>query len=314
MSDKNPEFIWFNGAIVPWQQANVHVWSELAIRGASVFEGIRVFWHESEQRYYILDLEAHLRRLFQSASLLKFPTYSSVAEVRDASFALLHALNRREHAYLRPTLYIEFGRYGFKAAQTQMGLHIAAFPSPHPPELFTGIRCCVSSWQRTSELSISPRIKAGGAYLALRLPRIEAAERGLDEAILLNERGTVAEASGGTVFVLRDGQVVTPPITAGILESITRKRVIELLRQEFGMETVEREVNRTELYTADEVFICGTLCEIQAVIDIDGYVLSNGKPGPITERCRDRYIAICESGAKAPNGWLASASSQEGMR
>lgn len=304
MKESTPELIWFNGTLVPWEQARVHVWSELAIRGTNVFEGIRAYWNAEEDRYYILDLDAHLRRLFQSARLLKFPSYSSSAEMRDAIFLLLRTLNFREHAYVRPTLYIELGRYGFKSEQTTVGAHIAAFPIPHAPELFTGIRCCVSSWRRFGELHLSPRIKAGGAYLGLRLVRIEAAERGLDEAILLNDSGTVAEASGAAVFIVREGRIATPPISAGILESFTRRNVLGLLRNELEMEATEREITRTELYTADEVFLCGTLCEIQPVVEIDGYAIGDGQPGPITERCRDRYLEICEGGVAAPAGWL----------
>jgi branched-chain amino acid aminotransferase len=304
MKDETPPLIWFNGSIVPWDQARVHVWTELAIRGASVFEGIRAYWTPKERRHYLLDLEDHLHRLFESAKLLKFPSHVSIDEMSMAIFSLLHSLNFCEHAYVRPTLYIEFGRYGFRPEQTTMGAHIAAFPIPHAPEMLAGIRCCISSWRRTSELSLSPRIKAGGAYLGLRLPRIEAAERELDEVILLNEHDTVAEASGGAVFIVRKGQIATPPLNAGLLESITRRRVMGLLRDEFDLQTIEREINRTELYTADEVLMCGTLCEILPIVEIDGYSIGNGQPGPITTRCRDRYLEICESGANAPEGWL----------
>ena len=311
MKEYTPELIWFNGSLVPWEQASVHVWSEVAIRGANVFEGIRAYWHAEGGRYYVLDLDAHLCRLFQSAKLLKFPSYSSGAELRDAIFLLLRTLDFHEHAYVRPTLYIELGRYGFKSEQTTMGAHIAAFPIPHAPEIFTGIRCCVSSWRRFGELNLSPRIKAGGAYLGLRLARIEAAERGLDEAILLNDGGTIAEASGAAIFIVREGRIATPPVSAGILESFTRKNVLGLLRNELGVEAIEREITRTELYTADEVFLCGTLCEIQPVIEIDGYAVGGGRPGPITELCRDRYLEICESGAAAPAGWLTPVPDQD---
>ncbi len=304
MSDYTPKLIWFNGSIVPWEEATVQVWSELAIRGSSIFEGIQAYWQAEEGRYYLLDLDAHLRRFFHSAKLLRFPCHLSGEEIRKAIFSLLPALDYREHAHVRPTLYIDAGRYGYRPEDTKMGIHIAAFPLPRSPKLFTGIRCCVSSWRRIGDLGLSPRIKAGGSYLAMRLPRIEASERGLDEVILLNEHDTVSEASGATIFIIRDGCALTPPFSANILESVTRKRVLRLLSTELNVEAIEREITRTELYTADEVFLCGTLCEILPVVEIDGYTIGTGEPGLITVRCRDRYIQICESGATAPAGWL----------
>lgn len=299
-----PELIWFNGALVPWEDAKVHVWSELAIRGASVFEGIRAFWNPEEQRYYVLDLESHMRRLNESAHLLKFPITTNLYTSLQAISSLLTALDLREHAYIRPTLYIDHGRYGSRPEETLSGMHIAAFPSPHSDALYRGIRCAVSSWRRSSELNLSPRIKAGGSYMAFRLPFIEARERGFDDVILLNDRNTVAESSGAAVFIVKDSIVTTPPLSSGILESITRRRIINLLRNEFFIDVQEREIVRTELYTADEVFLCGTLCEVQPVVGIDGYLPGNGTPGPLTTRCRDYYIEICESGAAAPSGWL----------
>lgn len=299
-----PDLIWFNGSLVPWEDAKVHVWSELALRGASVFEGIRAFWNPEEQRYYVLDLESHIRRLNESARLLKFPITTNFHAMLQAISSLLTALDLREHVYIRPTLYIDHGRYGSRPEEMLSGMHIAAFPSPHSDALYRGIRCTVSSWRHSSELNLSPHIKASGSYMAFRLPFIEARERGFDDVILLNNRDTVSESSEAAVFVVKGSIVATPPFSAGILESITRRRIISLLRDEFFMEVQEREIVRTELYTADEVFLCGTLCEVQPVVGIDGYLPGDGMPGPLTTHCRDYYIEICESGASAPSGWL----------
>jgi branched-chain amino acid aminotransferase len=301
---EKPELAWFNGRVVPWHEARVHVWSELAIRGTNVFEGLRAYWNEREERYYLLSLDPHLRRLYQSGRLLRFPPHLSVEVFRRAIFDLLTALDLREHAYVRPTIYIEEGRYGFEPGEIDMGAYVVAFPTPRPAQTLRGARCCVSSWRRSGELVFSPRIKAGAAYQAFRLPLIEAHERGFDDAILLNADDKVAEASGAAVFIIRDGTIITPPVTAGILESISRRNVIELLRAEHGKTVVEREIDRTELYIADEIFMCGTLCEIQPVIAVDGYTIGDGTPGPLTTVYRDRYFQICESGAEAPYGWL----------
>lgn len=304
MADQRPPFIWFNGEVVPWEKAKVHVWSEVALRGASVFEGIRAYWQSEEERYYCLALEEHFRRLFQSAFILRFPVHLTTADLTQGIKELLYALDLREHAYIRPTLYLDEGAYGYEVGKVSMGSYIGAFAVPHSPKVFTGIRCCVSSWRRASDLSLPPRVKSGAAYQGFRLPRIEAEIHGYDEVILLNAKDTVAETSGATIFIVRDGCAITPPSQAGNLESITRKKVTELLTSEFGILVLEREIDRTELYIADEIFTCGTLSTIQPVIEIDGLKISDGNVGPITSRCRDRYFNICESGKEAPSGWL----------
>jgi len=303
MKEEQPNVLWFNGSIVPWEEATVHVWSELAIRGASVFDGLRAFWSEERQTYALFALDEHLERLFQSARLLRFPPYGSVDELKRAIAELLQTLDYRAHTYIRPTLFIQEGRYGFSADDTVMGAYIVAFPVGHPAAMQRGIRCCVSSWRRSSELSFSPRIKAGANYLGLRLPKVEALERGYDDVILLNDRDTVAEGSGAALFLIRNGRAYTPPVNAGILESITREKVMALLR-ESGIETIERDIVRTELYTADELFMCGTLCEIQPVVEVDGYVLGDGQPGPVSCAVRDRYLAIVDQHDRVPTGWL----------
>ncbi|MES1048996.1 branched-chain-amino-acid transaminase [Bacillus thuringiensis] len=300
-----PDYMWFNGKVVPWKDASVHIWSEVVIRGASVFEGIRAYWNEETETYNILGLDEHIKRLFQSAKLLKFPEHMSESEIKNAIYELLYKLDYREHTLIRPTLYIAEGRYGYKAEDTKVGDYIVAFPVPHPDKMFEGIKCCVSTWRRANELDLSPRIKAGASYSAFRLPRIEAMEQGKDDVILLNNRDTVAEASGATIFIIKDGKVHTPSVASSILESITRKKLMEMFEREFNMEVIEREVLRTELYTADEVFICGTLCEIQPVIEIDNYVVGNGEIGYITNKLIRRFLDITDKGINVPDNWLS---------
>lgn len=306
MSEERPAVIWFNGKVVPWADAKVHVWSELAVRGASVFDGIRAFWAREEGSYYALALEEHVRRLFQSAKILRFPTKWTEDRICQGIFELVSVIGTGEPLFLRPTLFIEEGRYGFRDDDTVTGAYIVGFPLPRAEKVFTGIRCCVSSWRRANDMSIPPRVKAGAFYQGYRLSRVEAMERGYDDVIFMNDKNYVAETSNAALFIVRDGAVFTPPVTADILESVTRRRAIDLLRHEFHLPTEEREVNRTELYIADEVFSCGTLTEIQPVIEVDGLPVGDGRPGPVTARLRERYFAICESGAAAPTGWLTA--------
>lgn len=306
MTETKPSHLWFNGAVVPWSEGKVHVWSELAIRGASVFEGIRLYWHERSRRHYALALDEHLERLFRSAHLLRLPTTMTTDSLEQAIWDLVAALDEPDHLYLRPTLYLEEGRYGFRADEVVTGTYVTGFPVPRA-DRDAGVRVLVSSWRRMPDNVLPPRIKAGGAYLAFRFPLIEARTRGFDDAILLNERDKVAEATGTAVVILRRGRAVTPPVTAGVLESITLSRVLRLLSDDLGIPVEEREVDRSELYDADEMFLCGTLAEIQPVLAVDDIELSGGQPGMVTKTLADLYGSTCLAGPDAPPGWLRAA-------
>lgn len=301
-----PEYLWFNGKLTKWPNAKVHIWSEVAKRGANVFDGIRAFWLAESATYNLLGVDEHLARLYESAALLQIPVPYRVSELKEGIMELVKALDFREHLWVRPTIYIDAGRYGYDPESTETGAYIVAFPVGHSDTMDRGITCCVSSWRRSQENSMSPRIKAGSSYMTFRLPRIEAQRLGYDEALLLNERGTVAEASGASVFVIKSGVAYTPPLYSDILESLTRTYVMQLLEQ-MGVRVVEREIARTELYVADEIFLCGTLSEIQPVAQVDFYPLKS-QVGPITSQLINRYLAICDKGESIPEGWMTGVS------
>lgn len=300
---RSPDHMWLNGKVVDWANAQVHVWSEAATRGASVFEGIRGYWHEPTGSYYALSYQQHLRRLYQSAKLLRFPSTVGPDELSAGMAQLLRQLDYREHAYLRPTLYLDDSHgQGAGAIEVSTGAYVVCFRMPRPAQR-DGIRCGVSSWRRPGDLTLSPRIKSGAGFLALRLPRIEAAERGFDDMIMLNEHGTVAEATGANVFVVREGTTITPPVTVGLLEGVTRARLLRLL-PELGVPVLERELGRSELYAADEVFLCSTLHEILPVLQVDGFTIGDGRPGPVSTRAAEHYVRNCDAGPDAAPGWL----------
>lgn len=306
MSDERPPVLWFNGSVVPWDEGRVHVWSEVAIRGTSVFEGIRAYWHAATEQHYVLAFDEHVRRLFRSARLLRLPTRMTPESVEHAVWDLLAALGARDHLYVRPTLYVDEGRYSDRLDEVVTGAYVVAFPVPRPAAA-RGVRVTVSSWRRMPDDVLPPRAKAGGAYLAFRLPLVEARDRGFDDALLLDARGKLTEATGAAAFVVRDGRVATPPLTAGVLESITRAKLVELLRDDLGVPVDVRDIDRSELYLADEAFLCGTLAEVQPVVAIDHVELPGAAPGTITARLVERYAEICTSGPAAPPGWLRPA-------
>jgi branched-chain amino acid aminotransferase len=300
-----PPAIWFNGEVVPWERATVHVWTDVAQSGLSVFEGLRGYWHPDAGRHMLLHLDRHLDRLYQSARLARIPLAYPRERLRAVIDELLLRLDYRCHAYLRPTAYLEKGRYSHDPSLARAGAYVAAFPVERDPSIERGIRCMVSSWRRTSDLSGPPRIKAGANYYNIRLARMEADAYGFDEPILLNDAGSVAETGGASVFVLRNGELATPRVTDSILESLTRASVLELAREVPGLVVTEREVQRTELYAADEVFIAGTLAEVTPVVEIDAMPVGGGDPGPLTRRLRQRYTGICTGTVSDDRGWLA---------
>lgn len=302
-----PEYIWFDGAVRPWSQATVHVWSEVVLRAASVFEGMRGYWCPEESRHYFLHADAHVQRLRESARVVRIPNDLTVAGVLKGVNQMIGALGYREDIYIRPTLYLERGRYTNDADIADTGYFMPVFPVPRSESITTGQSVIVSSWRRSGDDTAPPRVKAAANYYNLRLARLEAEAAGADEAILLNAAGKVAETGGAAVFLVRGGRVVTPAVSESILDSITRRCAIELLRETAGVEVEERPVDRTELYQADEVFLTGTLCEITPVVSVDRLAVGSGAPGPLTKALQDTYYAACRAGAADRRGWLTPA-------
>lgn len=298
-----PDFIWFDGAVRPWSDARVHVWTEVVQRAASVFEGLRGYWNAAESRHYFVRVDEHVDRLADSAKVVRIPRIMAREEITTALGELVTRLGYREDIYARPTLYLERGRYTVGGTASDAGFFLPVFPTPREKSIAEGISCQVSSWLRSDDTAAPPRIKAAANYYNLRMARLEASTHGYDEAILLNRAGHVAETAGASVFVVRRGQVATPHTSESILESITRRCAIELL-SESGTTVVERAVDRTELYVADEVFLTGTLCEITPVVSVDGIPIGLGKPGPVTEALQTAYYSACQAGRADPRGWL----------
>lgn len=305
MALEQPPLLYFGRDIVPWETARVHVWTEVVLRAASVFEGIRGYWNAAESRHYFLHLERHYDRLERSARLAHIPFHLTRDELPTAVHKLTAALGYRQDLYLRPTLYLDSGRYTTDAQEQTSGFFMPIFPVGRAGSIIAGVRCMVSTWQRTPDEAMPARAKAAANYFNLRLARLEAESYGFDEAILLNSRGNVSETAGASVFVVRDGLVCTPATTESILESITRASAIELLRGR-GYEVVERALDPTELYVADEVFLTGTLAEITPVREIDQHTIGRGTTGEVTRSLQALYYDICSSGARDLRGWLTA--------
>jgi branched-chain amino acid aminotransferase len=286
------ELIWKNGEFVAWDDANVHVLSHGLHYGTGVFEGIRCYDTESRGPA-IFRHGDHLDRLRKSAELYYLELPYSTDEIREATKELIRR-NGLRSCYIRPLAFRGYGEMGLYAKSAPVELMVAVWPwGAYLGEegKRNGIRAKVSSWRRISPASLIPHAKASGQYLNSILAKTETANAGYDEAILLDERGFVCEGSGENIFLVRDGQIVTPPHTASILDGINRKSVIQIAT-DLGYTVVERDVARAELYLAEEMFLTGTAAELVPIREVDDHAI--GEPGEITRVIQERFEdAVC---------------------
>lgn len=296
------ETIWFDGALVPWEEARVHVLTHALQYGTGVFEGIRCY--ETPSGPAVFRLDDHVRRLFRSAAIYRMRVPYSPEEIAAAIKGTIRA-NGLTSCYVRPVVFQGYG---------EMGVNLY----PHPPQvaiaawtwgaylgeesLESGIRLKVSSWRRHDPNVVPPAAKATGQYINSALAKAEALEAGYDEALMLNLHGFVADGSGENVFVVRDGVLHTPPESAGILPGITRDSVMRIAR-DLGHAVDETDLVRSDLYTADEMFLCGTAAEVVPVREVDGRPVGDGRRGPVTKDIQDAFFAAVGGQADRYAAW-----------
>ncbi|MFY2763577.1 branched-chain amino acid transaminase [Arenimonas sp. MALMAid1274] len=302
MSQKYPEHIWHNGRIKPWAEATVHVMAHGLHYGSSVFEGIRSYATPDGQA--IFRLTDHLKRLYASAKIYDMAMPYDVPTLAQACRDVITA-NGLEKAYLRPIAYRGLGGFGL-SADTPTDLAIAAWhmgPYLGPDVLEAGIDACVSSWQRFAPNTIPAGAKAGGNYLSGQLVAREARRLGFGEGIALASTGLLSEGAGENLFLVIDGALHTTPISAALLNGITRNSIITLAKAN-GIECVERDIPREYLYLCDELFMCGTAAEITPIRSVDGRQVGAGKPGPMTRRIQDLFFGLFDGRTPDVHGWL----------
>jgi branched-chain amino acid aminotransferase len=275
------DLIWMNGEFVPWDEAKVHVLTHGLHYGTGVFEGIRAY--DTDAGTAIFRHHDHLQRLYRSAQLYYMPIPFEPEDLRLVTHELL-TRNGLASGYIRPLVYRGYGQMGLFPLDAPVDVTIAAWSwGAYLGEegKSSGIRAKVSSWRRISADSLIPHAKATGQYLNSVLAKIESHKAGYEEAILLDDHGHVCEGSGENIFVVRDGRLLTPPQTAGILDGINRRSIMQIAG-DLGYELVERDLARAELYLADEVFMTGTAAELVPVREIDDHAIGTGQPGPVT--------------------------------
>lgn len=295
--------IWSDGELVPWEGANIHFLSHGLQYGTGVFEGIRAY--DTPEGTAVFRLHDHMVRLEASARAYGIPMTFTVEQWEEACLALLRA-TELESAYIRPHIFYGTGAIGINPAKNEVRSMMAAFAwgaylGDDAAE--TGIDTMVSSWRRISHTSLIPTAKGSGGYLNSVLAKQEALAAGYEEAIMLNDAGTVSEGSGMNLFTVSQGMVYTPPVSAGILEGITRNSVIDLLRDE-GVEVREIELARGALYTADEVFLTGTAAEVTPIRSVDRRIVGDGSRGPVTKKAQEQFSAAVAGKLDDYRHWL----------
>ena len=293
--------IWMNGELVDWADATVHVGAHGLHYGTGVFEGIRCY--ETDKGPAVFRLTDHLERLHDSARLLYMDIPYSVDELKAASMELISA-NGLPECYLRPIAFFGYGELGVATAGNPVVTVIMSWPwGTYLGEdgLKNGIRCKISSWQRVGPNTIPHASKATGIYLNSMLAVTEANRAGYDEAILLTADGYIADGSGENVFVVKDGKVSTPPLSTSILPGITRDCVIQIL-QDLGYTVEEKNIIRSDLVIADEVFMCGTAAEVTPIREVDDHEI--GPPGPVTKELQTAYLDTCRGKSERWAQWL----------
>jgi branched-chain amino acid aminotransferase len=295
------EWIWMNGEFVRWDDARLHVLSHGLHYGTSVFEGIRCY--ETDRGPGVFRHREHLERMRDSAELYQLPLPYRIDEIREATHELIRR-NALCSCYIRPIAFRGYGETGLYAPNVPVEMVVAAYPwGVYLGEegKRNGVRATVSSWRRISPSGLIPHAKASGQYLNSVLAKTEAANAGYEEAILLDERGFVCEGSGENIFIVRDGEIATPPQVASILDGISRRSVSQIAR-DLGYPVVERDVARAELYLADEAFFTGTATELAPVRSVDGHDL--GEPGEITRQLQNKFEDALYGRAEEYLEWL----------
>lgn len=293
-------YVWLDGSIISCDKAVVHVQAHALHYGYGIFEGLRAY--VGDDNLYVFRLREHMVRFHNSAKIIGLELPYSIAEIEEAILETIRANGFREDVYIRPVAFTSEPKIGLNPLGVKVSVAITVTPFGRylKPE---GIRVKVSSWRRIPNFSIPVMAKATGIYLNSIMALLEAKREGYDDALMLDWRGNVAEATGANVMLVRGRRIITPPLSASILEGITRDSIIRIARDS-GIEVVEREVPRDELYVADELFVVGTAAEVTPVVEVDGKPVGDGKPGPITLMLKDVYMKVVRGHDGRYREWL----------
>lgn len=301
---QSPKFAYFDGKIVPFAEANISIMNQTFNYGTGIFGGMRGFWNEDERQLFVFRPLDHFERFLGTARMLTFNLDTTPEKLTSVLLELLRTESWQTNIYIRPLAYVTSNVIGVKLHGLDYGVCMFSIPfgSYLPSE--EGSHVTFSSWRRVDDNSIPARGKITGAYANSALIKTDAVKAGFDEALVLNHDGHVSEGSAANFFMVRKGIAYTPPLHSNILEGITRRTVIQLLQEEMGMQVVERDIDRTEVYLADEAFFSGTGVQVSAITAVDHRPVGDGKMGPVVAELRDLYFKLVAGRIEKYRHWL----------
>lgn len=302
-TDVANRFIWYKGEMMNVNDAKINILAPTAQFGLNVFEGIPCYWNDDEKQLYAFRLDAHYDRLLRSARLIQIDCPYTKEDMKKALVDVVKANEYDENLSVRQTLFVDgFGSWG---SAEPVDMFVAPIPKGRTSAEYNkkGLNCCITSWRRISDTTLSPRIKCGANYINSRMGQREALRNGYDTCIFLNDAGKVAEGPGSCFFIVKNKTVITPKLTDSVLESITRDTMIRLAKMK-GYEVVERSIDRTELYTCDEAFLCGSAMEVTPVFSVDRYEVNGGMAGKITTELHKAYLDAARGFVSELKEWV----------
>jgi branched-chain amino acid aminotransferase len=297
-------WVFFDGELLRYHEVRIGPMTHALHYGTGCFEGIRAYWNAEHQQLYLLQADAHYTRLRRSASILRLELPYANERLVEWTLDLLRRNDARTDTYIRPLLFVSSEVIGVRLHDMDTSLLIYTAPLGEYIATESGIRCMTSSWRRVPDSAIPARAKVSGSYVNSALAKSEALENGCDEAIMLSIDGHVSEGSAENLFMIKDGVVVTPPVTDDILEGITRNLLLGLIREQLGMPVVERSIDRTELYACDELFLCGTGAQVSPVIELDKRAIGTGGVGRISKRLQEIYFRAVRGDDPQYRDWV----------
>ncbi len=287
-----PKYAFFKGQIVPIEQAQISIMTHGFNYGTGCFEGIRAYWNEQEEQLYVFRMREHYERMHRSARILRIDLPYTVDELGEITLDLLRREGNRCDMYIRPLAYKEDEIIGVRLHDLSDGFAMFSMPFGRYLEQEEGAHVCISSWRRVDDNAVPARAKITGAYINSALAKTDAVLSGYDEALVLTEDGHISEGSAENFFLMRDGSLITPPVTSNILEGITRDTIITLARDEMRLPTIERLIDRSEIYVCDEAFLVGTGVQVASITQVEHRPIGTGRMGPVVVRLRELYFDV----------------------
>ena len=296
---------YLKGEMIPLEEAKISVMTHAFLYGTACFEGIRGYWSPEENQLFLFRLKEHYERLKNSGKITMISCKESVKELCDITAEICRRSQFNEDVYIRPILYKGGEGIGVKLTGIADDFMVFGIPFGMYVDVNKGLKVQVSSWTHVEDNAIPMRAKINGAYINAAFAKSEALDNGYDEAIFLDKNGLVSEGSAENFFMIRNGKLITPGVTQHILEGITRDSIIEIAKNELGLEVVERSINRSELYVCDEAFVCGTGAQVAPITEIDRRLVGDGKVGPISRSLQDLYFDIVRGKVSKYRHWCA---------